>query len=741
MTDDAEVEQDLRYSPDGDHVFYIRGRGELVRRHLESGETTTIVEGFDSPDYDVSPDGQWVAYSISDDDFNRDVWIAAADGGQEPVNVSRHPDDEFGPAFSPNGKLLAFSGRRSGEEVNVYYLWLEDSEHDKSSRARKLADAIEKMQKARKQAAKSSTPKTKGGKDEPAKASKTDATKSGGAEATESSGNETADEKKAKPDASESDKLPKVVIDFAGIHERLNRISISNSFERGLLWSPDSEKLAFQATVDGKSGLYTVSIPESLSPKLLTTTVLGGAQWQPQTKSLVGVANGTPTSITSSGAAKAYGFRAYQQLSRAERYRAAFVAAWRTMRDGWYDKNLGTRNWSAVRRKYEDMAAACLDDASFAEVVQYMLGELNGSHLGFSSGGGRRGGGDSPGWSPVTVHLGLRFDDDYRGPGLKIRDVLPDGPVDKASSEVQAGDIVLEINGQPVDPAMDLAKLLTMRLDADVVLKIQRQDPAKETDEASASAQEQQPDRPPAPRPPHLELTIRPITYGAARGLLYSAWLEHNRQMVERLSDGKLGYLHIQGMNQSSFLEFERQLYAVGYGKDGLVIDVRENGGGSTTDLLLTCLTQPRHAITVPRGGGQGYPQSRMVFATWHKPIVVLCNQNSYSNAEIFSHAIKGLKRGRLAGVPTAGGVVSTGARRIMDVGVLRFPFRGWFVLQTGQDMELNGAVPDVILWHQPGELPAGKDRQLEKAVEMLQEDVAKWQAEPRPKLILNTER
>ena len=135
-------------------------------------------------------------------------------------------------------------------------------------------------------------------------------------------------------------------------------------------------------------------------------------------------------------------------------------------------------------------------------------------------------------------------------------------------------------------------------------------------------------------------------------------------------------------MDMPSFHKFEEELYAAGAGKDGLVIDVRENGGGSTTDHLLTALTQPVHAITVPRGGGPGYPQDRKVYATWNKPIVVLCNQNSFSNAEIFSHAIKTLKRGQLVGVPTAGGVISTGGVPIMDVGTLRLPFRGWFTVE-----------------------------------------------------------
>ena len=193
-------------------------------------------------------------------------------------------------------------------------------------------------------------------------------------------------------------------------------------------------------------------------------------------------------------------------------------------------------------------------------------------------------------------------------------------------------------------------------------------------------------------------------------------------------------------MADSSFREYERQLFNAGYGKDGLIIDVRENGGGSTTDHMLTTLTQPIHAITVPRNGGEGYPQDRKIYATWNKPIVVLCNQNSFSNAEIFSHAVKQLKRGKVVGVTTAGGVISTGASGVMDVGTLRQPFRGWYLL-NGEDMELNGAVPHFEIWPLPGELPAGKDRQLNKAVQVLKKEVKKFQKQPRPELRKATER
>jgi tricorn protease len=237
------------------------------------------------------------------------------------------------------------------------------------------------------------------------------------------------------------------------------------------------------------------------------------------------------------------------------------------------------------------------------------------------------------------------------------------------------------------------------------------------------------------------DVTLRPISYTAARALLYEKWTRDNRKAVEQASKGTLGYLHISAMSMPSFRKFEEELYSVGTGKDGLVIDVRENGGGSTADHLLTALTQPVHAITVARGGGPGYPQDRKVYATWNKPIVVLCNQNSFSNAEIFSHAVKTLRRGQLVGVPTAGGVISTGTTMIMDVGTLRMPTRGWFLLHDGEDMELNGAVPHHVVWPQPGDLPRGKDAQLAKGVEVLLADVAAWKKQARPRLRKATER
>jgi tricorn protease len=424
--------------------------------------------------------------------------------------------------------------------------------------------------------------------------------------------------------------------------------------------------------------------------------------------------DGRPAKLEPSGKLESYSFTAAQESSRSGWLRAGFYAAWLTMREVWYDERMGNRNWDEIRRKYAQVAGDLQTAEGLATVVELMLGELNGSHLGFTPESGPR----EPsveGWRDETAHLGVRFVEDHRGPGLLVRDVIPDGPADREQSQLKAGDLIVSIDGKAVDPAMDLTTILNGPLARDIVLHIVR------TTKREGDKEEKK----------EIDIALRPIVYATARSLLYDHWLEHNRQAVEKASGGKLGYLHIRAMDMGSFYEFERQLYNVGYGREGLVIDVRDNGGGSTTDLLLTALTQPKHAITVPRGGGPGYPHDRIVFASWSKPIIVLCNQNSYSNAEIFSHAIKTLGRGKVVGVQTAGGVVSTGSARINDVGRLRVPFRGWFLLNDGKDMELNGCMPDEVVWPAPKELPMGQDRQLDKAVEMLLQEVSKA---PTPK-------
>ncbi len=708
ITDDAHVESRLQFTPDSQQLLFQQGRGNLVSMTLETRQTRTVVKGFSGVRADISPDSRWIAYSHQDNDFNSEIWIASLVSDHQPVNVSRHPDNDSDPVFSTDGKILAFTGRRVDEEVDIYYVYLQEGLDEETSRQRLLDEALELMRKKRNPQAKSAANAPK---------SEIAATTEPGDQKSEPAGVKPTEEKSQgdKEEEETKDKKPAqlVEIDLDRIHERLRRISIPDSFEGGLLFSPDGKKLAFNASVDGKRGWYTVEFPDQLSPKLLTTSTGSQAKWPEKAGGILYLRNGEPAKVDPNGKTETYSFRIAQQQSRAGWLKSGFEAAWLVMREVWYDERFANRNWDEVRRKYAPAAAQAMGPSGLAAVIQLMLGELNGSHLGFSPTSEDRSRANE-GWNDITPHLGVRFEEKHNGPGLLVRDVIVDGPADRENSKLLVGDVVLAIDGTPVDPAMDLTQILNGRLDRDIALRVERT--AKDHEKKE------------------IEIALRPISYSAARTLLYDSWLEHNRRLVDKSSGGRLGYLHIRAMDMGSFYEFERQLYNVGYGREGLVIDVRDNGGGSTTDLLLTALTQPKHAITIPRGGGQGYPHDRAVFASWSKPIIVLCNQNSYSNAEIFSHAIKSLGRGKVVGVQTAGGVVSTGSARVNDVGNIRVPFRGWFVIGSGEDMEMNGCVPDEVLWPLPGELPQGVDRQLEKAIELLLKDVSEVKPTPQPK-------
>ncbi len=156
ITKSAESESDVQLSADGKKLFYQKGRGDLAVLNLETKESTLLVDGFNPLEYSLSPDGTWIAYATQDSDFNSEIWLMPVDRSRPPVNVSRHPDNDNNPLFSPDGKILAFTGRRVGDESDIYYVYLREEDDDKSSRDRKLEKALEAMKKRKGNDSKSS---------------------------------------------------------------------------------------------------------------------------------------------------------------------------------------------------------------------------------------------------------------------------------------------------------------------------------------------------------------------------------------------------------------------------------------------------------------------------------------------------------------------------------------------------------------------------------------------------------
>lgn len=723
ITDDRAVEDDLLLSPKGDRLALTRDN-DLFVMNLDGSGQELVLDLWSGADFDWSPDGKWFALSTQDGDYNSDVWIAPVDRSRPPFNVSRHPDRDGSPRWSPDGKRLAFVSNRGGEESDIYYVNLTKEVDESTSRDRKLKEALEAMKK--KTGARGGKPSgaTAGG--EPGRGRRggeptTDPADPARPDQPVASADGDAKAKDEKDDDEKKEKKPvEVTIDFDGLLDRMHRIAIGNSSERNLLWSPDGKKLAFDATVDNERGVFTVEFPDVGKPKRLARSGLAQAVWLEAPNEIVGLASGgggddgmpfrrrgggggaAPAAMNARGEIERFEFSSRQVRDWAALRQLAFDQGWRAMRDRFYDEAMNDRDWNAVREKFRPVAARCLGRAEFNDLMNMMLGELNASHMGHSGGDEPLPSADRPTWTPTTMHLGLRFER-RAGKGLRVRNVIPGSPCSQARSRVEAGETLVAVDGVPIDEKVELDALLTMDEARDVELLVRAADGTERS------------------------VTVRPVP--SVSGLLYDEWVEQNRRQVEELSKGTLGYLHIRGMNMQSFEQLEEDVYAAGHGKDGLIIDVRFNGGGSTADHVLTVLTQPVHAVTRSRGSEDGYPVDRKVYATWNKPIVLMCNEYSFSNAEILSHAVKQLGRGRLVGMRTGGGVISTGAQGLADGSMVRMPTRGWYLVSTGEDMELNGCLPDIALWNPP----QGPDRQLEKAVEALREGVAKEAARPRP--------
>jgi len=379
-----------------------------------------------------------------------------------------------------------------------------------------------------------------------------------------------------------------------------------------------------------------------------------------------------------------------------------FDEAWRTLRDGFYDPNFHGKNWKELRDKYRPWALAASTDRDFHEIFNYLLGELNSSHMGLYGRDRAKTQRESTGLIGVSVKP--------LDTGVQITHVVPNSPADKITSKLNVGDIILSVDGNSINSNMNFYSTLVNRPNEKLLLEVKNKDGKKR------------------------EVAIRLAR--SLRTQLYNEWVNSRKELVNKYSNGRLGYIHIQGMNWRSFEVFERELTAAGLGKEGLVFDVRYNGGGWTTDYLMTVLTYRQHAYTVPRGAVKNlkkeqtkfinhYPfGERLPFASWTKPSIALCNENSYSNAEIFSHAYKTLGIGKLVGRPTFGAVISTGGRGLIDGSFVRLPLRGWYVKATKKNMEWGPAFPDIIVNNPPDAKAKGIDLQLKKAVDELLKEI-----------------
>ncbi len=663
------------FSPDGKKIAFLKNRTSLMVMDVNGKNQKLVLDGkynYSYSDGDQtfswSPDSEWllVRYFEEGGWSKEDIGLVKADGSGEVHNLTNSGYSDGSPVFVMGGSAIVWStdkmGYRShgswGSQRDFFCMFLTEEAWEKY-RMNKEDMALSSNKELSEEAKQDKRPR----KEEAEK-----------------------DEK----EESKPEKVKTLEFEFENLDRRMVRLTPHSGGMYSALITNDGKNFFYIASYEGGADLYIKSL-ENGSSRVAIPNIGGGSLTYSNDGNKIYLISGSSVrEISEQGQqTKEYKFRAVMDYSPVKEREYMFNHAWQQVKDKFYDPEIHGIDWEGYKEAYARFLPYINNKYDFADALGEMLGELNGSHTGARFGGFTA--------QKQTLYLGAFFDSSYEGDGLKIAEILANGPLDKPSFKLEAGDIITHINGQKIVAGEDYYPLLSGLTSERVRLTVKTSKLGKAKEEY-----------------------VKPVSYGAVSGMLYTRWVEQRKEMVEELSGGKLGYIHIKGMDSGSFREVYSELLGEYRNKEAIVIDTRSNGGGWLHEDLLALLSGKRYADFTPQGQ---FISSDPLFR-WTKPSAVIVSENNYSNAHGFPWAYKELGIGKLVGTPVPGTMTAVWWERQIDSSIV-FGIPQLGIKDTrGNYLENQQLMPDVEVYNLPGDAVTGVDKQLEAVVEELLKDL-----------------
>ncbi len=696
------------WSPDGNWLAFSDKSMRLNLADAESGELTVVDQGeYDDgwerwgiQDYAWSPDSRWVAYSKLEGNLNQSLFLySLADRKIHRLTTAMTQDSS--PSFDPQGRYLYFLSERSYSPI----MGMVDQNHIFLNVCRPYVLVLEAGQPS---------PFAPEDSEEEIEAEDEDET----AEETEESAETEEPEEDKEDDASDAEETKIDTQDFERRIVVAEGVPAGNYFrleatEKGFLYlkKDDNQFLKYQSVTDhtgGKVDLYYYEVdeddPDEREPQELLAGITNyhlsadGEKLVYRNGRKYGVVDATKKAKVGDGKVSLSAVKI--RIDRPEEFVQIFNEAWRVQRDWFYDPGLHGVDWAATGEKYRRFVPFCGNRSDLNYLIGEMIGELNIGHT-YVSGGETRG--RPPRVS--TALLGVEFATPAEAPYHRIAQIIPGNnwnprersPLYAPDCPINEGDYLIAIDGEEVGGTDNVFRFLENK-NGRVVSLTYNSEPSPE------NAQ-----------------TYRLRTIGSERRIRYRQWVEDNRRAVDQATDGLAGYVHIPDMGQGGLIEFAKAWFPC-YTKQAMVIDVRYNGGGFTGDMIIDRIERELWAITQPREGKVIRDPERV----FHGHLVVLINEDTGSNGEYFSEAMKLKGLAKVIGMRTWGGAVGIEPhQRLVDGGTTTPPQFAPYGLNRTWLIEGRGVEPDIEVQNMPGEVLQGQDRQLEAGIAYLLEKLA----------------